>query len=137
VRAVVVAARGVREQLGDPVYAIVLIAVDRDGEGCILMSEWEDVSFDHEVPYWRLLADDPDACWLANGALTGLGRAEVAEADVGGHPLTVAILVLTMKGSAAELRIGFAWKDELGRAVANRLKPDVVRLASALANGTP
>jgi hypothetical protein len=52
--------------------------------------------------------------------------------DTAGYPLTAGLVLLTMNGPEAYLRLAFAWKDEVGKQIAERLEPEVVRMAQAL-----
>lgn len=121
-----------KDQLGDPLYALSFLGTADGDEGRVLIGEQGDTSKERPATGATLLVDDPEVHWIAEAALDAARQAADSGTDTAGYPLTAGLLLLTMNGPAAYLRVAFAWKDELGKQIAARLEPEVVRMAQAL-----
>jgi hypothetical protein len=121
-----------KDQLGDPLYALSLLATADGDEGRVLMGEEGDPSKERPAAEATLLVDDPDVHWIAEAALDAARQAADSGMDTAGYPLTAGLVLLTMNGPEAYLRLAFAWKDDVGKQIAERLEPEVVRMAQAL-----
>jgi hypothetical protein len=116
----------------DEIYALTLLATADGDEGRVLMGEEGDPSKERPAAEATLLVDDPDVHWIVEAALDTARQAADSGMDTAGYPLATGLVLLTMNGPEAHLRLAFAWKDDVGKQIAERLKPDVVRMAEAL-----